>query len=96
LPALVLLACSQNICAQEQCGYRVSIAVSGFERGEQPAEAELPPPGTPLVFNLVWPSEGAVIGARAVHVRGTLTGPANTGVVINERELAMTNVSAFT
>jgi hypothetical protein len=91
---LLLIAFSSRLQAQENCGFPVSLARSGFEAGEQAQFVTLPIDGTPLSINIVSPTEGQVIGVDRLQVFGSLTGPSNIGVVVND-ELALANASQF-
>ncbi len=80
--------------AQEQCGFPVSLARSGFESGEQAASVILPPENTPLSITIQGPTAGITVGVDAIQIYGTYLGPANTGVSVNGVP-ALTNGSAF-
>jgi hypothetical protein len=82
--------------AQEQCGLSASVLRSGFERGEQPATVTLPPQSTPLALNVIYPLEGAVINVSRIQLYGTFTGPANTGITVNNTLNAATDATNFT
>ncbi len=69
--------------AQEQCGFPVSLARSGFESGEQPASVILPPENTPVTVTIQGPVNASTVGVGAIQVFGTYTGPANTGISVN-------------
>jgi len=45
----------------------------------------LPPDSTPLVLNWTSPVDGTTVSTGFVQPRGTFTGPANTGITINDR-----------
>ena len=93
-----ILACALAVTtaasAQENCGFPVSLLKSGFEAGEQQPLVVLPIDGTPLSINIVSPIEGATIPANRLQVYGSLTGPANIGVMVNG-ELALANAAQF-
>ena len=91
---LALVAFSSTVFSQEQCGFPVSLARSGFESGEQPASVVLPPENTPLSITIQGPISGSTVGVDAIQIYGTYVGPANTGVSINGVP-ALTNGSAF-
>lgn len=67
-----------------------------FENGYQPpaAASALPPNSTPLALNWTTPADGAIVGAEFVQPRGSFTGPANTGITVNER-VALTAADGF-
>jgi len=69
--------------AAESCGITLSLFKSGFETGEQPLYAEVPPGNTPLSVTVDFPSDGLVTASPNVQVYGSLTGPANTGIAVN-------------
>ncbi len=79
---------------QEQCGFPVSLARSGFESGEQPASVVLPVENTPLSITIQGPTAGITVGVDAIQIYGTYLGPANSGVSVNGVP-ALTNGSAF-
>ena len=81
--------------AQENCGYPVSELRSGFEAGEQSNFVTLPPGSTPLSLTIASPTEGEVIPLDQLQVFGSLTGPANTGVMVAD-QLAWSNATQFT
>ena len=85
---------STFVDAQESCGFPVSVLRSGFEAGERQPLVALPIDGTPLSVNIVSPIEGATIPANRLQVYGSLTGPANIGVMVNG-DLALANASQF-
>ena len=89
----ILILMSAFADAQENCGFPVSLLRSGFEAGEQPLVV-LPFDGTPLTVNIVSPIEGEVVPADKVQVYGSLTGPANLGVMVNG-QLALSNATQF-
>jgi hypothetical protein len=90
----LLIAFSDRLQAQENCGFPVSLARSGFERGEQPSIAVLPLESTPITVSLAAPIAGATLGVSSVQLYGTYTGPANTGIVVNGIA-AIVNGNAF-
>ena len=69
--------------AQDQCGFPVSLARSGFESGEQPASVVLPPENTPVTVTIQGPANSSTVGVGTIQVFGTYTGPANTGISVN-------------
>jgi hypothetical protein len=69
--------------AQDQCGFPASLIKSGFERGEQPAFAILPSETTPVSINVQSPSAAITVSVGSIQVFGTYTGPANTGISVN-------------
>ncbi len=91
---LIAMACAGSIGAQENCGFPISDTRSGFETGEQPVYVQLPISGTPLSLNIESPVENAVITQSNVQVYGSLTGPANIGVMVNS-ELALSDATKF-
>jgi hypothetical protein len=80
---IALLATANCALAQENCGFPVSLARSGFESGEQPSIALLPAENTPISVTLAGPTAGATLGVSSVQLYGTYTGPANTGIAVN-------------
>ena len=90
----ILILMSAFADAQENCGFPVSLLRSGFEAGEQQPLVVLPIDGTPLTVNIVSPIEGEVVPADKVQVYGSLTGPANLGVMVNG-QLALSNATQF-
>jgi hypothetical protein len=62
----------------------------------QPQYVELPPETTPLTLSVDFPTEGAVITSTSLQVYGSVTGPANVGVTVNQNHWATTDASAFT
>lgn len=82
--------------AQERCGITASLLRSGFERGEQPQTVILPAQTTPLSLSVEYPTEGAVINGARIQLYGSFTGPANTGITVNNTQVAATNASKFT
>jgi hypothetical protein len=91
----LLLMMSAGLNAQENCGFPMSLARSGFEAGEQPAFVTLPIDSTPLAVTITSPTEGEVIPSDRLQVYGALTGPANVGVMV-ESQLALANATQFT
>ena len=86
--ALVLLAVSADSAAQSLCGVPpADIFKSSYETGEirpppyvpNPA---LPPDSTALMLSVTYPGDGITVGTASIQVRGTYTGPPNTGVSI--------------
>ena len=90
----LLLLIAVGAHAQENCGFPVSLLRSGFEAGEQPSVAVLPPESTPVSIAIVGPANGAVTGVASTQVFGTYLGPANTGISVNDVP-AIVNGSAF-
>ena len=90
----LLLLCSNAVSAQENCGFPVSLLRSGFEAGEQQPLVVLPIDGTPLSVNIASPTEGDILASDRVQVYGSLTGPANLGVMVNG-QLALSNATQF-
>lgn len=92
---VALFACTSAAKATETCGVRLSTYRSGFEAGEQPQEAILPAANTALSLAVTYPPDGHVSGVRNIQVYGTLSGPPNTGVIVNN-QIALSNASQFT
>ncbi len=92
--ACALAVTTTAASAQENCGFPVSVLKSGFESGEQQPLVVLPIDGTPLSVNIISPTEGEVVPADRVQIYGSLTGPANLGVMVNG-ELALSNATQF-
>lgn len=86
---------SVAVRAQETCGVTLTLLKSSFESGEQPLYAQLPADNTPLSLALEYPPDGLVTSAPYVQVYGSLTGPANTGVVVNDR-VVLNNATKYT
>jgi hypothetical protein len=84
------------LLAQERCGIAPALMQSGFERGEQPPTATLPADATALTLTVDSPIEGATINGNRVQIYGSFTGPANTGITINDSLYATTNATKFT
>jgi hypothetical protein len=91
----LLVAFSGRLQAQENCGFPVSLARSGFEDGEQPAFVTLPLDSAPLAVTITSPAEGEVIPSDRLQIYGTLAGPANVGVMVDS-QLALANATQFT
>jgi len=90
----VLLFTAGFAAAQENCGFPISDTRSGFEAGVQPVYVQLPISGTPLSLSIESPVENEVITQSNVQVYGSLTGPANIGVLVND-QLALSNSAQF-
>ena len=82
--------------AQENCGFPVSLLRSGFETGEQAQYVTLPGDTTPLTMTVDYPTQNLTVGLPALQVYGTLSGPSNLGVRINDAELAINSATDFT
>lgn len=82
--------------AQERCGITAYLLRSGFERGEQPQTVILPAQNTPLTLSVEYPTEGAVLNGARIQLYGSFTGPANTGITVNNIQVAATNATKFT
>jgi hypothetical protein len=78
------------VLAQENCGYRLSLFQSSFERGEQPPDMQLPPDSTPVKLSIDFPTDNLVVGSDTIQVHGLYTGPANTGMTVNGVAMANT------
>jgi hypothetical protein len=70
--------------AQDRCGIPLSVHRSGFESGEQPSSAVLPVESTPITVQLDTPTNNATTGVSSIFVTGTYTGPATTGLSVND------------
>lgn len=68
---------------------------SGFEAGEQPQEATLPAANTALSLAVTFPPDGYVSAVRNIQVYGALSGPPNTGVIVNN-QITLSNGTQFT
>jgi hypothetical protein len=94
--ALCLCALAGAAFSQERCGIAPALMQSGFERGEQPPAATLPPDTTALTLIVDSPLEGATINGNRLQIYGSFTGPANTGITVNDALYATTNATKFT
>ncbi len=94
--AILALVVSSQVSAAESCGVNLTLMQSSFEAGEQPINAELPPDGAPLTLAVTYPPDGITVGAPSIQAYGTVTGPPNLGVSINEKAVAIRNASHFT
>lgn len=81
--------------AAESCGTNLTLMKSSFETGEQPQYAEVPPDNTPLTLSVDYPTDGLVTSAPYVQVFGSHTGPANTGMTVNDR-VVVSNATKYT
>jgi len=95
LAVVAALAPSSELFASESCGITLTLLKSGFETGEQPQYAEVPPDNTPLSVVVDYPPDGLVTAAPNVQVYGSLTGPPNTGVVVNGK-VVVNNATTYT
>jgi len=86
---------SSESFAAESCGISLSLLKSGFETGEQPLYAEVPPDNTPLSVTVDYPPDGLVTASPNVQVYGSLTGPANTGIAVNGK-VVVSNPTKYT
>jgi hypothetical protein len=80
--------------AQENCGFPVSLARSGFEDGEQPPSVVLPADTTPMNINVLGPLNGDSVGVSVIQVYGNYSGPATMGISVNNVP-AITNGASF-
>lgn len=85
-----LLVAANAHAASALCGVApVEIFESHFETGEVLPAAYVPNPtlpadGTPVALVVTYPTEGITVGTSSIQVYGTFTGPANTGVAVND------------
>jgi hypothetical protein len=62
LLGLVATPLAAPVLAQENCGYRLSLAQSGFERGDQAPNAQLPSDRTPVTLSIDFPTDNLIVG----------------------------------
>ncbi len=96
LTLILLGAFTTSFChAQDRCGIPISMQRSGFESGEQQSVVTLPADTTPLSVTIDAPTNNFVTGVSSVLVTGSYTGPATTGVSVNDIPV-MTDGTRFT
>jgi hypothetical protein len=85
-----------SLTAGESCGFATSLLKSGFEIGEQPPVTTIPADTTALTLTVDYPIEGATVGTSSLQIYGSLTGPSNTGIAVNQKYLTINNATKFT
>ena len=91
----LLMSVTTAANAQENCGYPTSLHKSGFEVGEQPSIVTLPNESTPVTIALQFPASNITVQSDTIQVYGAYTGPANTGITVNDVR-ALSNGVNFT
>jgi hypothetical protein len=92
---LIAFAFATPAQAQENCGYPSSVLKSGFEAGEQPSVVTLPLESAPVTVSLQFPAANITVQSDTIQVYGSYTGPANTGITVNDVR-ALSNGVNFT
>lgn len=92
-PQACALLIASSGCFAETCGISENLFKSSLESGELPA-ITIPPPSTPVALVVTSPNDNATVGTRTIQVRGTWSGPANTGITINDKP-ALADFSSY-
>ncbi|WP_221281967.1 hypothetical protein [Chiayiivirga flava] len=91
-----MVAASSAARADEVCGVTDNMLADGFEPANILPAYTLPGDATPLTLSIADPPDNAATGLDRIVLRGSFTGPPNTGIVAGDRVVAHSNTEFVT